>query len=276
MSKRDDKRHKYALMISAHRDEWTKFGQAQFKKPFDKDRSHVRAIFAATSSPEEATKRINSYFKGPSRPGWMDATKTVWLSTGEATITYMHAYLTDGKLAYPTVTRGQLFYAETKDPAEEAAQQAWIDSVKEKIKTSFQGKIKDVTDETASQVRKILAQGVDNGDGNYKIGQAVDEALKGSWPGRGERIARTEANSSMNWSTLKDAMFSAPDLKKIWATTGMENVRQWHQDAEADYADGIPQDEPFIVMEESLDCPGDEVNGSGANVINCACCMLFE
>lgn len=264
MTKEDDKRHRYALMMGAHRDEWTNFGRTQFKKPFDKDRSQVRAIFADTSTPDEATKRINSYFKGPARPGWMDATKTVWLETGKATITYMHDYLTGGKLYYTVVV---------KDPAEDASQQAWIDTVKKKISTSFQGKIAGITDQTEATVRKTIADGVANGDGNSTIGQAVDNILKGSWPGRGETIARTEVNSSMNFSTLNDALFAAPDLQKVWATTGETNVRAWHVDADDQHRD---QDSPFDVMDEQLDCPGDDANGSGANVINCACCLLFE
>ena len=52
----------------------------------------------------------------------------------------------------------------------------------------------------------------------------------------------------------------------------MDNVREWHQEADGV---SVPQDEQFEVDGEMLDCPGDD-SGSGSNIINCACCLLFE
>jgi hypothetical protein len=272
VSKEDDKRHRYALMMSAHRDEWIAFGRKHFGEQFDKDRARVRSIFAATSSPKEAEDRVKSYLKGPARVGWQDKLKTVWGETGKATITYMHAFLT-GKNLNALIQAAYTGQQLKQSVDEEAAQASWTDAVNEKIKTSFVGKIKDITKETADTIHNTIADGVINGDSHLEIGNAVDNKLIDSFIGRGERISRTEANSSMNFASLKDALFAAPDLDKVWSTTGMDNVREWHQDADGQRRS---QDEPFDVMDEQLDYPGDDVNGSGANIINCACCMFFE
>jgi hypothetical protein len=258
----DDKRHRYALMMSAHREEWIAFGRKQFGVQFAKDKAQVHAAFAATSSPEEATKRINSYLKGAASVGWMTALKTVWVETGKASIEYMHNFLTGKSYGF----------AKQDDPLIEDIQSTWEQRVNDRIKTSFKDKIKGITDTTQDDVHNTIADGIADGKGHYEIGRAVDDKLDETWPGRGETISRTEAGSAMNYSTLEDAKAMAPDLNKVWSTTGMDNVREWHQEADGQ---SVPQDQTFTVMDEDMDCPGDET-GSPENVINCSCCLLFE
>jgi hypothetical protein len=271
MTKDDDKRHKYALMMNAHRDEWVKFGLKQFKATFDKDRAAVRSAFAGTSSPEAAIKRLESYFKGPAYNQWETAMKTVWLQTGKATIDYVHSYLTGKTYIPPDPYRPDLTV--TRDAAQDAAQTSWEQRVNDTIKgPAFKDKIKGVNDTTQASIRSTVADGVANGDGHYKIGQAVDDKLTTGWEGRGQTISRTEANSAMNAATHEDGKHAAPDLWKKWASSGMENVRPAHEIA--DEAEPVSQDDTFIVDDEELDYPGDPM-GSPGNIINCACCIYF-
>jgi hypothetical protein len=256
----DDKRHKYAFMMSAHRDAWVKFGRKQFGAQFAKDRAHVRSAFAATSSPEAASKLIKSYFQGPAHVGWMAALKIVWVETGKASIEYMHNFLT-----------GKSYGFKQDDPLIEDIQSTWEQRVSDRIKTSFKDKIKGITDTTQDDVHNTIADGVADGKGHYEIGKLVDDKLDETWPGRGETISRTEAGSAMNRATLEDANAMAPDLYKKWAAT-MVNTRETHQDADA--GDAIPQDEQFDVGDDSMDCPGDE-SASPEEIINCGCCLLF-
>jgi hypothetical protein len=267
MVKRDDKRHKYALMMGAHRDQWIRFGRKQFTAQHNKDRAAIKHIFDATSTPEAARMRIENYLKTAARQGWTQAVRTVWVETGKASITYMHAFLTGKNLidiAYKGVSKQD-------EEAVAALHGTWEDRVNADILAGGD-KIARITDTEKDQVTKVLADGQDAGLGHYAIGQAVDSKLSETWPGRGETISRTEVNSAMNKATLQDAGASAPDLNKVWATTGMDNVREWHADADGQ---SVPQDEPFDVMGEDMDCPGDD-DGSPENVINCACCLQFE
>jgi hypothetical protein len=174
----------------------------------------------------------------------------------------MHAFLT-GK---------DVYVEHKKDDTEEAVLGTWESRVNDRIQSdAFKDKIVGVNDTTQKDVRATIADGVEQGKGHYEIGKDVDAKLEGSWPGRGETISRTEAGSAMNRATLEDGMAAAPDLWKKWSAT-MVNTRAAHQDADAD--DPVPQDEPFVVDGEELDCPGDE-SGSPENIINCGCCVLF-
>jgi hypothetical protein len=148
----------------------------------------------------------------------------------------------------------------------------WESRVNERIQSdAFKDKIVGVNETTQNDIRATIADGVEQGKGHYEIGKDVDAKLEQGWRGRGETISRTEAGSAMNRATLEDGQAAAPDLWKKWSAT-MVNTRDAHQDADAD--DPVPQDEPFVVDGEELDCPGDE-SGSPENIINCGCCVLF-
>lgn len=282
MSKRDDKRHRYAVMISAHRDEWAKFNKKQFDKPIKADMTAIKKIWSATSSPEAAVKRIKSYFKSDAEAGWMSAFKTAWVETGNATIVYMHEFLT-AKSAYvdgfydpysytPSYFYGKTYNLQLKQDVAET-QDVWSQQVNERITgDAFHDKIVGINSTTEDKIHNTIADGVAEGKGHYEIGQDVESKLDETWPGRGMTISRTEANSAMNQATREDMKATAPDLWKTWSTTGMDNVRDWH--AEVD-GESLPQEEMFTVNGEEMNGPGDD-NASPENLINCACCLLAE
>ena len=266
MTKESDRRHKYALMIAAHRDMWTKFNMKQIKKASSAEQKKIMSIYKSASNPGAAEKAIASYLKNGSKPLWKEALGTSWRETGKATINYMSDFFT-GKSAFPYMQRAEP--TPTLD--------SWDARVNEKIMTGFDDKIKGITDTTQDKIHSTIADGVDQGLGHYEIGQNVEEHLDSTWPGRGMTISRTEANSAMNAATLDTAKETIPDMNKCWSTTGMDNTRSWHQDAEDEYGpgNGIPMDDMFIVNGEEMDGPGDEAGGSD-NVINCACLLVFE
>ena len=252
------------MMVDSHREQWVRFSFNAFKKPYDADRAQVRKIFDNTSTPEQAETRIKSYFKAGAIAGWRAALTTVWSSTGKATIAYMHEFHT-----------GKSVKQEGDDtldiPEVDQLTQTWDAYVQRYLYTAGD-KITNITDTTQDKITQIIADGVANGDSHYVIGQAIDDQLGDSWEGRGMTISRTEANGAMNRATQQDMKATVPDMWKTWSTTGMDNVREWHQDADGQ---SVPQDQPFDVMGEDLDCPGDD-SGSPENVINCACCMLAD
>ena len=262
--KKDKKRHEFARMMDAHRQEWDKFGMARLTPVWEKDRKAIRSIFRATSSPAEALERIKSYYTHQAGLGWKLALKSLWVECGKATIHYIHAFVTGKSLMRIEVKQ---------DDDELPVQAAWESRVGTMIQgDAFKDKIVGIDETTQADIRSTIADGVKNGDSHFQIGNAVDGKLGNSWEGRGQTISRTEANSAMNRAYLQDAQAMTPDLNKVWSTTGLDNVREWHQDADAQ---SVPQDEPFNVNGEDLDCPGDE-DGSPENIINCACTMTLE
>ena len=281
MTKRDDKRHKFALMMNAHREEWTKVARAYFYKPYKADRKQISYIFRNTNSTDVAQRRIKQYLASKScHERWLSALKSVQLETGHAAIEVIHEHIT-GKSKAQRITERSWFPDTSEldnimvkqDEEVEPVVQNWDDMVSDWLqsKKAF-GKITNITDTTNDKIVDLLDQGRQDGLSHYDIGKQIDDMLGDSWDGRGETISRTEVNGAMNYAGLQDAKAMAPDLNKVWSTTGMDNVREWHQDADGQ---SVPQDEPFIVMGEEMDCPGDDA-GSPENVINCACCTLFE
>jgi len=281
MTKRDDKRHKFALMMNAHRQGWVKVARAYFSIPYKADRKQISYIFRNTNSTDVAQRRIKQYLASKScHERWLSALKSVQLETGHAAIEVIHEHIT-GKSKAQRITERSWFPDTSEldnimvkqDEEVEPVVQNWDDMVSDWLqsKKAF-GKITNITDTTNDKIVDLLDQGRQDGLSHYDIGKQIDDMLGDSWDGRGETISRTEVNGAMNYAGLQDAKAMAPDLNKVWSTTGMDNVREWHQDADGQ---SVPQDEPFIVMGEEMDCPGDDA-GSPENVINCACCTLFE
>jgi hypothetical protein len=280
VSKRDDHRHRFALMMDAHRQEWTKVARNYFSKPYKADRKQISYIFRNTNSTDVAQRRIKQYLASKTcHERWISALKSVQLETGHAAIKVIHSHLSGKAFVQTDVVEylyrdtGEIYAFISKDPALDDVTMNWDQMVSDWLqsKKAF-GKITNITDTTNDKIVDILDQGRQDGLSHFDIGKQIDDMLGDSWDGRGETISRTEVNGAMNYAGLQDAKSMAPDLNKVWSTTGMDNVREWHQDADGQ---SVPQDQPFIVMDEELDCPGDD-SGSPENVINCACCTLFE
>jgi uncharacterized protein with gpF-like domain len=86
---------------------------------------------------------------------------------------------------------------------------------------------------------------------------------------RARRIAMTETAAAYG-AGRDSAMKSAGVQWKQWLTSGNDNVRPYHAEANGQT---VTIDEPFIVGGEELMHPGDDT-GSAANVINCHCISI--
>ena len=264
ITKRDDRRNRFALVMDSHRTLWARKAFKQVAKAHTFDRKHVTQIMRATGSPETALEHIKTYFDGQSRIYLTNALRIVWKETGKAAIEVTHDVLTGGDFLrdYSAITK--------QDPAVERVQAAWDLFVENKI-TSRANKVVGVTDTAYAQIQDVMAQGVKDGSTHYEIGLQIESIMGETWKARGETISHTEVNSAMNAAMLEDARAMASDLNKVWACTFL-NSRQDHIDADGQ---SVPQSEPFMVGGEEMMEPGDD-SASADQIINCACTMFFE
>lgn len=266
ITKRDDRRYRFAIAMESHRTLWARIAFKQVAKAHKFDRNHVTQIMRATDSAEAALEHIKSYFEVQSRVYWANALRIVWKETGKASIAVMHDVLTGKDFFgdYSTITEI------TKDPVREDVQLSWDQFVEDEI-TSRTNKVLGVTHATYERIQEIVAKGVNDGVTHYEIGQQNEGNLDELWKARSETIARTEVNSAMNAAMLADAKAMAPDLNKAWACTFL-NSRQDHMDADGQ---SVPQSEPFIVGGEEMMEPGDNL-ASAEQIVNCKCSIFFE
>ncbi|MCJ7639573.1 MAG: phage head morphogenesis protein [Euryarchaeota archaeon] len=266
ITKRDDRRYRFAIAMASHRTLWARIALKQVAKAHKFDRNHVTQIMRATDSSEAALEHINSYFEGQSRVYWANALRIIWKETGKASIAVMHDVLAgkDFFSDYSMITEI------TKDPVRDGVQLTWDQLVEDKI-TSRTNKVVGVTHARYEQIQDIMAKGVKNGSTHYEIGQQIESNLDEVWKALSENISRTEVNSAMNAAMLEDTKAMAPDLNKVWACTFL-NSRQDHMDADGQ---SVPQSEPFVVGGEEMMEPGDD-SASADQIVNCACTIFFE
>jgi uncharacterized protein with gpF-like domain len=136
----------------------------------------------------------------------------------------------------------------------------------------------EVTNTSFDDIAGILREGFAAGEPLSVISQTLREKFE-SWDQyRAPLIARTETIAGMNKADLEAvSQVGLEDaLLKHWLTAGDEHVRDSHQKAGLDYADGIPVDEDFevgITDKDTMESPG---NGkvAGEN-INCRCTLYY-
>jgi hypothetical protein len=266
ITKRDDRRYRFAIAMESHRTLWARIAYKQVAKAHKFDRNHVTQIMRATDSPEVALEYIKSYFESQSRVYWANALRIIWKETGKTSIAVMHDVLTGKDFFRDYSVISEII----KDPVREGVQLTWEQFVEDKI-TSITNKVVRVTQATYKQIQDIMAIDIKDESAHYEIGQQIDSRLDELWKAQSKTISRTEVNSAMNTAMLEDAKALAPDLNKVWACTFL-NSRQDHMDADGQ---SVPQSEPFIVGGEEMMEPGDD-SASLDQIVNCACSIFFE
>src|SRR5450756_2952113 len=78
ITKRDDRRYRFAIAMASHRTLCARIALKQVAKAHKFDRNHVTQIMRATDSSEAALEHINSYFEGQSRVYWANALRIIW------------------------------------------------------------------------------------------------------------------------------------------------------------------------------------------------------
>lgn len=127
-------------------------------------------------------------------------------------------------------------------------------------------------------VESAVTEAVESGYGIDKTAKLVRKYLTDSLGdigrSRAKMIAQTEMISASNQAATFGIESTGYAYKKFWSTSGLENTRATHLDAESESIarGGLKPDETFS---NGLRYPGDP-NGSADEVINCRCVILHE
>ena len=121
----------------------------------------------------------------------------------------------------------------------------------------------------ANQIRKGMAAG----ESTRQIAARVAYYYYAQRIPRSNRIARTEVHSAANLGSITAARQTPRPKLKMWLATPDDRTRDHHAEA---HGQEVPLNEPFIVMGEQLDYPGDtDLGASPENIINCRCSMKY-
>jgi len=132
-----------------------------------------------------------------------------------------------------------------------------------------ENRLKDVPDEIHAQIKASLEDGLDAGESIDKLSDRIRAEFNDIGRARGRTIAMTETSAAYGHAR-EDAMNQAGVQYKQWLTSGNDNVRPAHEEANGQV---VGVDEPFSVGGEELRYPGDP-DGSAGNVINCHCVSI--
>ncbi len=135
---------------------------------------------------------------------------------------------------------------------------------------------KEVVGTTFDDIEKILTEGYEESIPYLEVKARLKNKFDTYEQYRTQLIVRTEVNSSMNRAE-KDAIKQQgldKYLKKHWLTSGAEDTRESHKEAERRYADGIPINEDFIVGEDRMAMPG--LGSVAEENINCVCVVTYS
>jgi HK97 family phage portal protein len=130
-------------------------------------------------------------------------------------------------------------------------------------------RITNVADNVFADIKAQLEAGLDDGETMDQLQDRVRSAFNIMARSRARTIASTETSAAYGVAR-QGAMKSAGVKFKQWLTSGNENVRDAHADAEGQVV-GISEN--FEVGGESLAHPGDP-SGAPENVINCHCVSI--
>ncbi len=129
-----------------------------------------------------------------------------------------------------------------------------------------------ITQTVLNKIQVALANGVEGGESIQQLAARIDALyLEQVIPYQSQAIAATEVCSASNWGSMQAAQQSGLSLNKEWLATGDNHTRPWHVAADGQT---VGMDEPFEVMGEELQFPGDP-NGSSANVVRCRCTLVY-
>lgn len=132
-------------------------------------------------------------------------------------------------------------------------------------------KVTKINSTTRSRIRRIIRVGIEEGLSYWEIANRLTLIGKIDSIKRAKNIAWTETHTTANKGSLE----MARDIKmkiKEWLSAKDERTRIPHRLANGQR---VPIDDPFVVMNENLQFPGDP-DGSAENVIRCRCTMIYR
>ena len=146
-------------------------------------------------------------------------------------------------------------------------------------------KVVGITEETQTQVQKIVSSSLEEGQSMTNIADKLAEKFDEFKGVRSETIARTETANAYNYGKLTNAeafdkTYPEFSLTKTWVPTQDDRTRESHRAGAIKNRAGqvkrtVPINEPFRVDGEDMMRPLDP-NGSAKNVIRCRCVMTMD
>lgn len=144
-------------------------------------------------------------------------------------------------------------------------------------------KIKEITQTTREDVRRVIERGIREGLSERDIGRLIRDRAPTKSASRAQTIARTEVHAAGQAAAQSVAEAAGVAMVRVWVSSKGERTRTIADGAQFDHlaADGqtVGMQEPFTIRgvngPEQIMYPGDP-SGSAANVINCRCAVVFE
>lgn len=271
MKERSKRQLQYERLFHKFRDMQIKQGSSIADKQVKVEIRTVNSIFNNSSSIESAKSAIRKYYNTKAKKQWQQVYANIWDVSSKATIGFITDYYSAGKTFSIVTYRA----AGPKDDPIQAKVDAYtIDYLKNKGRE----RVVSLNDTTSKRVLNYIDGLIAQEESQKSVTKAslgemannVKGFLTDLWVKRIEPVIATEIVPITGGVIMLALSILKKDMLKVWMTMGDDNVRPAHQEAELDYADGIPLDEPYVVDGEYLWYPGDP-SGSDGNVINCRC-----
>ncbi len=135
--------------------------------------------------------------------------------------------------------------------------------------TDRENKLSNVADEIFARIKGTLTEGINGGDSTAKLAARIKGEFNDLDDARALTIAQTETAAAYG-EARQDAADQAGVEWKEWLTSGLDNVRAFHLEAEGQR---VRMNDPFQVGGEPLMYPSDS-RGRPDNVINCHCVAI--
>jgi len=201
------------------------------------------------------------------RPAWTDTLGTVWRAAGKGAFTQAYDDLLVGAKS-------------TRAVPEAALDDVWAQSVETYLSSTAADKVEGIAGTTVSDVRRVLAEGVSEGEGMGALRDRLTGLYETFSDTRAMRIARTEVHSAASFGSQEGAKATELVLEKEWLETHDARTRDTHKSQAQGGIGGtrVPMRENYILPNGSaMAFPGDSAQGApAAEIVNCRCAELYH
>jgi hypothetical protein len=136
-------------------------------------------------------------------------------------------------------------------------------------------KIVDITEASMKIINRIIKRGNENGDTNAEMAKKIRGVSEISTMARAKTIARTETHSAAMNAFQRAMKATGIIQEKEWISVLDSRTRRKPYNHARANGERVSLKDYFRLTGQPLKYPGDTVNGSAGNVINCRCNMLF-
>jgi SPP1 gp7 family putative phage head morphogenesis protein len=169
------------------------------------------------------------------------------------------------------ITFGTMILRESEKQKDVSSRTIFWNHVLRWINETVSRKVVGINNTTRNRIRRIIRIGIEEGLSYREIASRLTLLGKIHSIKRAKNIAWTETHTTANKGSLEMAREVKMKFKE-WLSAKDERTRHDHRLANGQR---VEIDEPFIVMGENLQFPGDP-DGSPENVIRCRCTMIYR